>query len=111
MANSSFCAGAPRPRAPKVVEVQNSQQFGEGGIGKGVLAENCPKLTLTFATNMRQICDDFAHPSSDLRNEMHAIVRKFGAQSTTNLHNAPLANAPFSEFLEFGREFMNWKDT
>ena len=45
------------------------------------------------------ICDDFAQLSSDVRNRMHAILRKFGAQFATNLRNAPLANAPFSEFL------------
>ena len=37
-----------------------------------------------------QICDNFAHPRSDARNETLA-----------NLCNAPLANAPFSVFLSF----------
>ena len=44
------------------------------------------------------ICDNFAHPSSDVRNEIPAILRKFGAQCATNLHNAPLANPPSRDF-------------
>ena len=34
--------------------------------------------------NAQQICDNFAHPSSDVRNEIPAILRKICAQSVTN---------------------------
>ena len=47
---------------------------------------------------MRRIRDNFAHFACDVRNEMPAILRRFGAQSAANLRNAPLANAPFSGF-------------
>ena len=46
-----------------------------------------------------QICDNFAHPSSDVRNEVPTILRNFGAQFATDLRNAPVANAPFSGCL------------
>ena len=48
---------------------------------------------------MRQICDNFAHPSSEIQNEIQVILRKFGAQFATNLRNAPFANAPFFKLL------------
>ena len=47
-----------------------------------------------------RICDNFAQPSCDVRNEIAIILPKFGAQFATNLRNTPLANAPFSGFLE-----------
>ena len=35
--------------------------------------------------NLQQLCDNFAHPSSHARNEIPAILRKFGAHFATNL--------------------------
>ena len=51
--------------------------------------------------DLRQICDNFAHPSCDVRNEMQDILLKSSAQFATNLHNAPLAKAPLSEFPNY----------
>ena len=64
------------------------------------------KIVRNKFSNSRQICDNFAHPSSDVRNEIPAILCKFGAQFATNLRNAPLANAPFSGFLILGPDFL-----
>ena len=58
------------------------------GHWKGGICINCPKLIFL-------ICDNFAHPSSHVQNEIPAILRGFGARFATNLPNGPLANAPF----------------
>ena len=64
----------------------------------------CRKLSELYfricAINLRQ-----SHPSCVARNEIPAILRKFGVQFATNLRNAPFTNAPFtnapfSGFLE-----------
>ena len=53
-----------------------------------------------FISNLRQICNNFAHPSFDVQNKIHAILCRIGAQFATNLRNARplLGDAPFSEF-------------
>ena len=45
-----------------------------------------------------RIYDNVAHPSCDVR---PAILCKWDAKVATNLHNAPIANAPFSGFLRY----------
>ena len=59
----------------------------------------CTELSENYqiATNLRHS----RAASSDLRNEVHAILRRFGTQFATDLHNDPLANAPFSKLLHY----------
>ena len=84
-----------RPRTPPFGPfLRNSTK---GTLEKGYLQKMVPNQL----SNSRHICDNFAHPSSDVRNEIPAILRKFGVQFATNLRNAPFANAPFSGFLIF----------
>ena len=60
----------------------------------------CVKLS---EHNESQICDKFATilRTLPLMYEAKCQLRKFGAQFATNLHNAPLVNAPFSGLLIF----------
>ena len=67
----------------------------KGALEKGYLH----KIVRNWLSNFRQICDNFAHPSSGVWNEICATLRKLGAQFATNLRNAPFMNAPFSGFL------------
>ena len=59
-----------------------TSNYDQRGIGKGVLVESCPESTFKFVTNLKV---NFAHPSSDGRNEIPAILHKFGAQFATLL--------------------------
>ena len=70
-------------------------RFKKGALEKGYLH----KLVWNRHSNLRQICDNFAHPACGVQNEIPVILHKFGAQFATNLRNAPFANAPFSGFL------------
>ena len=57
------------------------------------------KIVRAGLSNLGQIFDNFAHPSSDARNEIPAILRQFGAQFATNLRNAPPRERPLLSLL------------
>ena len=94
VATGSATTGSYRFPPPKKKShircIRNSEK---GALEKGYLH----KIVRNWLSNSRQIWNNFAHPSSDVRNEIPAILRKFGAQF--DLRNAPFANAPFSGFL------------
>ena len=72
---------------------------GQVGTGKGTGKSMRKRLSkLPFSNLPFSFSPNFAHPSSDVRNEIPAILRKFGAQFATNLRNAPLANPPSRDF-------------
>ena len=49
------------PGTPRVaLRMASSQKFGEGGIRKGVSAQNCPKIIFWSATNLRQFRAPFS---------------------------------------------------
>ena len=50
------------------------------------------KIVRNLLSKSRQICDNLAHPSSDVRNEIPAILRKFAI--CDKFAQSPLANAP-----------------
>ena len=75
------------------------RNFRKGALEKGYLH----KMIRNCLSNSRPSCNNFAHPSSDVRNEIPAISLKFGAQFATSLRNAPFTNAPFSGFLTLFR--------
>ena len=68
-----------------------NQKFQEGALEKGYLH----KIVRNQLSNSRQIiCDNFAHPCSDVRYEIQAILRKFGAQFATNFCATPPGERP-----------------
>ena len=67
----------------------------KGALEKGYLH----KIVRNWLSNSRQICDNFAQPFPDARNEIPAILQKFGAQS---------AQRPLRERPLFGISEMSW---
>ena len=53
----------------------------KGALEKGYLH----KIVRNWLSNSRQICDNFARPFSDVRNEIPAILHKFVAQKSPSL--------------------------
>ena len=82
-----------KPNDKKELRKAIDQDVGEWGHWKRGI---CIRLSEIDFFSLRQICHNFAQTSSDVQNEIRAILLKLGAQFATNLRNAPLANAPFS---------------
>ena len=56
---------------------------------KGVLEKGyLHKIVRNWFSNLQQICDNFAHHSSDVRNEIHAKLRHKFAQEHPRLENS-----------------------
>ena len=47
------------------------------------------KIVRNRLSNVRQMCDSFAHPSYDVRNEIRAIFRKLSGQFAAHLRQQP----------------------
>ena len=83
-----MCVACPvliRGSPPRLSEVWRM-----GGLEKGYLHN----IVRNFLSNSRHICDTLAQPSSDVRNELPAILRKFGAQFATKVAQRPPRERP-----------------
>ena len=58
-------------------------------------------ICIKTSENCILVCDNFAHLSSDVPNEIPAILRKFGAQFAPNLRNSPLPKTPLLRTSDF----------
>ena len=66
------------------------RNFRKGAPEKGYLH----KIVRNWLSNSRQICDNFAHPSSDVRNEIPAILRKFWRAICDKFARTPRSRTP-----------------
>ena len=77
--------------ACSILQTQN-QKFREGSIGKHLMSLH--KIVRNRLSNVRQICDNYAHPSYDVRNEIRSIFRKLSGQFAAHLRQPPPSRTP-----------------